>query len=170
LRSGFITFVFLVIALQSACFLCYSFNVFGDALSYPLGNPDEMLNLTNYFDLERLGFTMLMGFGGAAIATTIVGLLTRNGQYMVYAVLIWGLCAFLPIVQFFVLSVPNTIGAIVNGLGLNSIIVSTTVDPVTGVVTEVTASSVLLVTFGLWVGVWGALYAFGLIFQRDMNV
>jgi FtsH-binding integral membrane protein len=129
-----------------------------------------MLNLTNYFDLERLGFTLLMGFGGAAIAMSIVGLLTRSGQYMVYAVLIWGLCAFLPIVQYFVLSVPNTIGAIVNGLGLNAIVISTSVDPVTGVVTEVTAASALLVTFGLWVGVWGALYAFGLIFQRDMNV
>lgn len=143
--------IFLLVALQSACFLCYSFNVFGDAISYPMGDVSQMTNLANFFSLDNLGFIALMGLGGAA-AITIVGLLTRSGQYMLYALVIWGLGAFIPIMSYFVLAIPNTIGALITSMGVGS---------------EVTTP--LIITFGLWVTVWAALYAFGLIFQREMQ-
>ncbi len=143
--------LFFVVALNSACFLCSAFNIFGSTLTYPLGSASDMTNLATYFDLEHLGFMALMGFGGAA-AITIIGILTRTGTYAVYAVLIFGIGAFIPIISYFVLAIPNTIGAILTALDINSEI-----------------SSPLLVTFGLWAAVWAALFAFGLVFQRDIH-
>jgi hypothetical protein len=149
--KGFINMLFLAVALQSACFLCSAFQLFGPTINYPLGTTTEILTLSYYFDLSHLGFMALMGIGGAA-AITIVGMLTRSGQYMLYALLIWGLGAFIPVISYFVLSIPNTIGALITSIGVGS---------------DVT--SPLIITLGLWVAVWGALYAFGLIFQRDIH-
>jgi hypothetical protein len=147
--KGFITMLFLAVALQSACFLCAAFQVFGPTLNYPMGNTADVLSLKNLFQLTP--FTALMGIGGAA-AVTIIGILTRSGTYALYAVLIFGIGAFFPIAQYFFLSIPNTIGAIVTATGAGSDIT----DP-------------LIVTLGLWVAVWVVLYLFGLIFQRDIH-
>lgn len=149
--KGFINMVFFMVALQSACFLASAFHMFGPLLNYPLGNSSDLLSLSYYFDLNHLGFMALMGIGGAA-AITIIGMLTRSGQYMLYALLIWGLGAMIPLISYFVLAIPNTIGAIIGSLGVG---------------TDVTTP--LLLTLGLWVAVWGALYAFGLVFQREMQ-
>lgn len=146
---GFINMLFLAVALSSACFLCSAFKVFGDTLTYPMGSAADMLTLNNLFQLTP--FTALMGVGGAA-AVTIIGILTRSGTYALYAVLIFGIGAFFPILQHFVLAVPNTIYAILTVTGLGADIVNP-----------------LVTTVGLWALVWGALYMFGIVFQRDMH-
>jgi hypothetical protein len=147
--KGFINMLFLMVALQSACFLAASFQVFGPTLNYPMGDTASLFKLENLFQLTP--FTALMGLGGAA-AVTIIGILTRSGTYALYAVLIFGIGAFFPIAQYFFLSVPNTIGAIIMALGAGSSII----DPI-------------VVTLGLWVSVWVVLYLFGLVFQRDIH-
>jgi hypothetical protein len=146
---GFINMLFFMVALQSACFLLSAFQVFGPTLNYPMGNTSDMLQLKNLFQLTP--FTALMGIGGAA-SVTIIGILTRSGTYALYAVLIFAIGSFFPIAQYFFLSVPNTLGAIISSLGLGS----TIVDP-------------LIATFGLWVAVWVVLYLFGFLFQREIQ-
>ncbi len=147
--KGFINMLFLMVALQSACFLCAAFQVFGSAINYPMGSTADVLQLQNLFQLTP--FTALMGLGGAA-AVTIIGILTRSGTYALYAVLIFGIGAFFPIAQYFFLSVPNTIGAIIGTLGVGSDIINP-----------------IVATLGLWVAVWVVLYLFGLVFQRDIT-
>jgi hypothetical protein len=114
-----------------------------------MGDTASILSLKDWFKLDS--FTALMGLGGAA-TITIIGVLTRQNTYAIYAVLIFGIGAFFPILQYFVLAVPNTIYAILLATGMGSDIA----DP-------------LYITVGLWVAVWGALYMFGIIFQRDIH-
>ena len=139
--------LFFVVASTSACFLLQSFQIL--PLDYPMGDISAITNLQNWFQLTP--FTVLVGLGGAA-AITITGILTRSGTYALYAVLIFGIGAFLPILQYFVLAIPNTIYALVSTMGLGS---------------EV--SNPLMITVGLWAAVWGVMYMFGLVFQRDMT-
>jgi hypothetical protein len=141
--------LFFMVALETACFLTNAFNVFGGVITYPMGTLSSMTSLGNYFQLTP--FTALMGLGGAA-AVTIVGILTRSGTYALYAVLIFGIGAFLPIVQYFILALPNTIGALVAASGLDSSIYNP-----------------LIVVLGVYVAIWGALFMFGLLFQRDIH-
>jgi hypothetical protein len=160
---GFINMLFLVVALESACYLCQVFNVFGGVVTYPFAYT-SITNVADYFSFERLGFAMLIGGTGAA-AVTIIGMLTRSGQYMLYALLIFGLGSFLPLISDFVLAAPNTIYAIIQATGISGVTVGT--DPSTGA--SLTAWEPLAITVGLWAAVWGALFVFGLIFQRDMH-
>jgi hypothetical protein len=141
--------LFFMVALQTVCFLMYAFQVFGSALNYPMGDAASLMDLSNLFQITP--FTALLGIGGAA-AITIIGVLTRSGTYAVYSVLIFGIGAFFPIVQYFFLAVPNTIGALINGLGLDTSI-----------------TNPLLVVLGVYVALWCSLYMFGLVFQRDIH-
>ncbi len=150
--KGIINVIFFIIALQSACYLCAAFQVFGTAINYPLGGGTGMNDLNSYFSFDRLGFTTLMGFGGGAAAATIVGVLTRNGSYALYAMLIFGLGGFIPLIQNFVLAFPNTAMALIAS---------------TGAGTDITGP--LLATLGVWVGAWGAMYIFGIIFNREVT-
>jgi hypothetical protein len=161
--KGFINLLFLIVALESACYLCQMFNVFGSALNYPLGIT-SITGFANYFSFERLGFAALIGGVGAA-AVMIIGVMTRQGTYALYAMLIFGLGAFIPLISDFILAAPNTIYAVVSATGIAGITIGT--DPSTG--QAISAWEPLAVTIGLWAAVWGALYVFGLIFQRDIH-
>lgn len=157
--KGLINWIFLIVALQSACFLFASFDVY-PGLEYPIGAPSTMLDLSSYFDFERLGFLTLIGFGGGAIAASVTGILTRNGTFAVYAMAIFGFGSFIPVIQYFVLAIPNTLGALVNATMINSVIIDSA---------GTSAWTPILTTLGLWAAVWGALFVFGLIFQRDIQ-
>lgn len=150
--KGLITIIFFVVALQSSCYLCTAFEVFGPNITYPLGSGNNLNDLTGYFDIERLGFTSLMGLGGGAIAATLLGIVTRNGTYALYTMLIFGFGSFIPLAQNFVLALPNTLTGIFESVGVGASI-----------------TSPLLLTFGVWLGMWVALSIFGLIFNREMT-
>lgn len=159
--KGFINLLFLMVALESACYLCQAFQVFGDAITYPI-DITTMNNFANYFSFERLGFGALVGGVGAA-AIMITGILTRQNTYALYAMTLFGLGAFIPLISDFVLAAPNTIYALVQVTGLGSV----TMTDASGNV--ISAWQPLAVTLGLWAAVWGALFVFGLIFQRDIH-
>jgi hypothetical protein len=159
--KGFINMLFMMVALESACYICQAFQVFGSAINYPV-QITTMTSFANYFSFERLGFGALIGGIGAA-AIMITGILTRQNTYAIYAMSMFGFGAFLPLISDFILAAPNTIYALVQSVGLSS------VRMVDGSGSVINAWEPLAITIGLWAAVWGALFVFGLIFQRDIH-
>lgn len=155
--------LFLLIALESACYLCQVFNVFGGVISYPFAYT-SIGSFANYFSFERLGFSALIGGVGAA-SIMVIGIITRQGTYALYSMLVFGFGAFIPLISDFVLAAPNTIYAIISATGIGNVNIG--VDPSTGA--AITAWEPLAITVGLWAAVWGVLFVFGLIFQRDIH-
>ena len=90
-------------------FLFWAFNSFGGVINYPFGNANvNSLSLT--FQLTSWG--ALLSIGGSVLIG-IASLLLKVGTYAIYAMLLFAIGVFLPIVQSFVLAIPNTIAALV---------------------------------------------------------
>lgn len=142
----FMTALYFGLCLQLSAYLCWAFQVFGSSFTYPINT--DALNLTGVFDIT--GFNALIGLSGAA-AIMIGGLLLRQGTYAVFAMLLWGIGAFFPIVSTFFLALPNTITALISATGASSDITN----PLLVVVSAIFAFA-------------ATIYLFGLVLQREM--
>lgn len=92
------------LSFQIAAYLFYVFEVVpSEIISYPMS-----LDMANAFSLAPFDLAFIV-VGGAAI--TIVSVLLRVGTYAIYALPIWVLTTFIPILKGFVTIIPNTLGA-----------------------------------------------------------
>jgi hypothetical protein len=109
------------VSLQVIAYIFWAFNVFGAmGLIYPFGSASGALagitSISSAFALTW--WTGLIG--GVAIALGIAGLLLRANTYALYAVLLFAIGIFIKDVAPFFLAIPNTLAAIINGVGGNT--------------------------------------------------
>lgn len=110
------------IALQCTCYLFQAFDVL------PVTYPYSITSLEGYFSIENIIREVTMAVGGAALIG-IIGLLLRQNTYAVYGMAIWGISMFIPVVNDFFLTIPNTLTALVpaeimpEGYAVNPILV-----------------------------------------------
>lgn len=142
----FINALIFGIAFQLTCYMFWAFSSFGGLIQYPFGNANEITNLQTMFSLNAWAVLV----SGVGVATSIVALLLRQGTYAIYALLIFAIGIFFPIVSTFVLAVPNTIAGLAATMGLTS--------AVTGPISTFIG---VICVFG------GFMYMFGLVIQRD---
>lgn len=143
------------LAFQITAYLFYVFNVC-PFISYPMN-----LDMANSFSLTPFDLAFVIA-GGAAI--TIVSVLLRVGTYAIYALPIWVLTTFIPVLKGFVTIIPNTLGAIFGGMleAINPLPAGSSVN-VLGVNTSNPIIAVLIGIFG-----FGAFIFFlGLAAQRE---
>ncbi|MFA5365148.1 MAG: hypothetical protein WC325_08225 [Candidatus Bathyarchaeia archaeon] len=146
----FIAFLVFAVALQSVCYLCWAFNVFGGLIEYPLG---DVSTLQNVFSVD-LTFSVLVGIGGA-VGIGLAMLLLKAGTYAIYAMLLWAIGVMFNVFQTFVLVIPNTIGALLPE--------STNPNPALFPINPIIVVISIFFAMGAW------LYFFSLVIQRDVT-
>jgi hypothetical protein len=107
-NSLFYSLMLFGVCVQLAAYLTWSFNVFGNAIVYPLGAASDLTNLNNIFDINL--WSALVGLAGVGIS--IVALLLKQGTYAIYAMLIFAFGIFFKVVSTFVFAIPNMVAAI----------------------------------------------------------
>jgi hypothetical protein len=142
----FINALIFGIAFQLSCYMFWAFSSFAGFIQYPFGSAADVTNLQNIFSLNVWSVLVT----GVGVATSIIMLLMRQGTYALYALLIFAIGIFFPIVSTFVLAVPNTIAGLAASMGLSAAI--------TGPISTVIG---VICVFG------GFMYMFGLVIQRD---
>jgi len=143
----FINALIFGIAFQLTCYLFWAFSSFGGLIQYPFGDASQITNLQNMFSLNAWAVLVT----GVGVATSIIMLLLRQGTYALYALLIFALGVFFPVVSTFVLAVPNTVAGLAATMGLSA--------AVTGPIATFIG---VICVFG------GFMYMFGLVIQRDV--
>jgi hypothetical protein len=142
----FINALIFGIAFQLTCYMFWAFSSFGGLIQYPFGNANEVANINSMFSLNLWSALV----GGTGVVISIAALLLRQGTYALYAMLLFAIGVFFPIVSTFVLAIPNTIAGLASSMGLSA--------AVTG-------------PFATFIGVicvfGGFMYVFGLVIQRD---
>jgi hypothetical protein len=137
--------------------LLWSFNFFGGLVQYPFGSASDWLNLQNTFTPDI--WMGLISGSGALIG--IAALLTKQGTYALYGLLIFAIGIFYKIVVPFLLVIPNTIAALLpNSTNPNF----TVVDGVT-----VYGINPLQVAIGILVGFAIFIFLFELVIQRKVS-
>jgi hypothetical protein len=143
----FIAFLVFAVSLQVTCYLCWSFDVFGGLIEYPLG---DITTLQNVFNVN-LTYAVLVG--GGAIGIGLAGLLLKAGTYAIYAMLLWAIgCAF-NVFQTFVTVIPNTLGALLPEV--------TNPNPALFPINPIIVVITLFFAMGAW------FYFFSLVIQRE---
>lgn len=138
----------LFVSLQLICYLFWSFNIFGGLLQYPLGDASQISSLQAMFTP-----TILSGvIGGSILGISLAALLLRQGTFPIYAMLLLGLTCIFPIVSSFLLTVPNTIAALL----------PEAINPIPGAPNPISVVIVIIVGYAIF---W---WLFGLIVQRDV--
>ena len=94
------------ISFQIAAYLMWTFNVV-PGLSYPL----DLSQTSAWFSLDNFWSSFSLAVAGS-VGIGLAMLLLRQGTYALYAMLIWAIGVFLPMVKDFFLVIPNTLGAI----------------------------------------------------------
>jgi hypothetical protein len=143
------------LAFQIAAYLFYVFD-FCPYISYPMS-----LDIANSFSLTPFDLAFVVA-GGAAI--TIVSILLRAGTYALYALPIWVLTTFLPILKGFVTVIPNTLGALFGEMleAINPLPAGTTV-----AILGVNVSNPLIAVLIGITGFGAFIFFLGLAAQRD---
>jgi hypothetical protein len=104
--SLFYDLMFFAICLQMACYLTFTFQVFGPSFRYPLSPLD--LSVNGIFSINAWSGLI----GGTGILIGVGMLLLRQNTYAIYAILLFAFGIFFNIVQTFVFAIPNTVSAI----------------------------------------------------------
>lgn len=143
------------LAFQMSAYLFYVFNVC-PFISYPMS-----LDLANSFSLTPFDLAFVIA-GGAAI--TIVSVLLRVGTYAIYALPIWVLTTFIPVLKGFVTVIPNTLGAIFGSMldAVNPLPAGSTVN-----ILGVDASNPFIAVLIGIVGFGAFIFFLGLAAQRE---
>lgn len=98
------------VCLQLASYILWAFGILNAiGINYPMGNANQIGTLTSVFSYAPF----LALIGGTGIAFGIIALLTRAGSFPIYAVLIFSIGIFVPVVGPFFLAIPNTIAALI---------------------------------------------------------
>jgi hypothetical protein len=137
------------ICLQLAAYLCWAYDVFGGNIVYPIAT--DAPNIAGIFTVTPYT-TMFMGAGAAAIG--VAAIVTRQGTYALYVILVWCIGCFITNVSGFFLAIPNTIGALIPQ--------ATNPNPIAFPIHPLVQ---ILVIFGA-VTIWCTLFGFAM--QRDV--
>ena len=140
------------ISVQLAAYVLWAFNIYGAmGIGYPFGNaPQQLSTLQGWFDLSV--YNALLGIGGAAVIG-VAALLLRQGTYALYAMLIFAIGMFIPIVKNFVLAVPNTVAALL----------PVETNPTPGLINPIQLVIGLMVLFA------GFIFIFEMVIQRNIS-
>jgi hypothetical protein len=147
-KSLFYELMTLGIGIQLACYLVWSFNMFGSRVVYPLGSASDLTNLNNLFSIDL--WSGLIGLAGIGIS--IVTLLLKQNTYAIYAMLLFAFGIFFNIVKTFLFAIPNTVTAIFASANVPA-----------------GATTPLQVVIGVIVVFAGFIYLFELAIQRRAN-
>ena len=142
------------IAVQLTTWVFWAFGVFGDVISYPVPvtNITTLYGPTGIFNITAFG--TMVGIGGAAVIG-VAGILLRQGTYALYAMTLWGIGQFFPIVSGFFLAIPNTMSALLPAV--------TNPNPTLFPVNPIMVVVSVIFAFGAFT------FMFGLVFNRELT-
>jgi hypothetical protein len=137
------------LSIQVSCYLMWSFNIV-PGISYPV----NMEATTALFSLDNFWAQFSLAVAGA-VGIGLAMLLLRVGTYAIYAMLIWAIGMFLPLISGFFLAIPNTLGAILGPFFQYS-------NPTTGV-NPLLVVITLICAFAAWI------FLMELVTQRNIS-
>lgn len=145
----FYSLLTLGIALQITAWIFWVFNVC-PYITYPLGNAQALE------DIFSINIYDIMFTGAGLVVIGLAGMLTRQGTYMIYGMVIWAIGTILPFIRNTFLAIPNTIG------GLLNLVTSSYAEAETYVIVLTTAFSIIFAYAAFW-------FLFNLVIQRDVT-